>query len=385
VAQQLRLLFVEDFEDDAALLVDEICRAGYDLVHERVDTAEALRSALESAEWDAVLCDYNLPSFGALAALAITREGGRDLPFIIVSGSVAEESAVEALKAGAHDFVVKHRLARLVPAIQREMQEAEIRKDRKRALKALELAVKARDEFLLLASHELMTPLTPLELQVTAAIRLVRGRGGDGLNEDVVERLVMASRQIGRLTAVINNLLDVTRIDSGSFTTDRHRSDLRGIVDGIVGRWTGLLATRRIPITVEAPDEISGDWDSRVVETILSNLLSNAINFGNSRPIEVKIRGAAGDVEISVIDHGIGIAPDAQERIFERFERAVSAAHYGGLGMGLWIARHAAHAHGGTIRLTSAPGKGSTFVVSLPRWSEGVNAPPANAPQLSTA
>lgn len=383
MAQQLRLLFVEDSEDDAALLVNEICRAEFDLVHERVETAEGLRSALASGAWDAVLCDFNLPGFGALAALAITRESGRDLPFIIVSGSVAEEAAVEALKAGAHDFIVKHRLARLVPAIQREMQEAEIRKDRKRALKALELAVKARDEFLLLASHELMTPLTPLELQVTAAIRLVRGRGGDGLNEDVVERLVMASRQIGRLTAVINNLLDVTRIDSGSFTTNRHRADLRGIVDGIVGRWTGLLATRRIPITVEGPDELTGDWDSRVVETIVSNLLSNAINFGNGRPIEVKLRGAANEVEIAVVDHGIGIAPDAQERIFERFERAVSAAHYGGLGMGLWIARQAARALGGSVRLTSAPGKGSTFVVTLPRWNEKADAPPAAAPQLS--
>lgn len=382
---QLRLLFVEDSEDDALLLVNEICRAGHDLVHERIETAEALRSALASAAWDAVLCDYNLPGFGALEALAITREGGRDLPFIIVSGSVAEEAAVEALKAGAHDFIVKHRLARLVPAIQREMAEAEIRKDRKRALKALELAVKARDEFLLLASHELMTPLTPLELQVTAAIRLVRGRGGEGLNEDVVERLVMASRQIGRLTAVINNLLDVTRIDSGSFTTDRHRSDLRGIVDGIVGRWTGLLATRRIPIVVEGPEELSGDWDSRVVETIVSNLLSNAINFGNSRPIEVKLHGTASEVEISVVDHGIGIAPDAQERIFERFERAVSAAHYGGLGMGLWIARQAARALGGSVRLTSAPGKGSTFVVTLPRWSEAVAAPSSESPRLNTA
>jgi two-component system sensor histidine kinase EvgS len=379
---QLRLLLVEDSEDDALLLVQEVCRAGYDLVHERVETAAALRSALASAEWDAILCDYNLPAFEALDALAIAREGERDIPFIVVSGSVSEETAVGALKAGAHDFVLKHRLARLVPAIRREMQEAEIRKDRKRALKALELAVKARDEFLLLASHELMTPLTPLELQVTAAIRLVRRGGGGG--EDVVERLVMASRQIGRLTAVINNLLDVTRLDSGSFTTSRHRSDLRGIVDGIVGRWTGLLASRRIPITIDAPDEVTGDWDARVVETILSNLLSNAINFGNDRPIEVTVRGTARDVDVAVTDHGMGIALEAQERIFERFERAVSAAHYGGLGMGLWLVRQAARVHGGSVRVTSAPGKGSTFVVTLPRWREPRDVP-SEPPQLSTA
>jgi signal transduction histidine kinase len=88
-------------------------------------------------------------------------------------------------------------------------------------------------------------------------------------------------------------------------------------------------------------------------------------------------------VDVAVTDHGMGIALDAQERIFERFERAVSAAHYGGLGMGLWIARQAARALGGSVRLTSAPGKGSTFVVTLPRWNEKADAPPAAAPQLS--
>jgi two-component system sensor histidine kinase EvgS len=378
VGPQLRLLFIEDSEDDVFLLVREVRRAGYDLVHQRVETEEALRAALESAEWDVILCDYNLPRFGALQALAITREGERDIPFILVSGSVTDEAAVDALKAGAHDFVMKHRLTRLVPAIRREMQEAAIRKDRKRALQALELAVKARDEFLTLASHELMTPLTPLELQVTAAMRLVRAKGCDenGLGQDVAERLGSASRQIGKLTAVINNLIDATKIDSGRFETDRHRADLREIVNAIVGRWTGLLAMRRVSITVDGPDEIEGDWDSRVVESILSNLISNAIKFGNGKPVEVKLRCTSDEAEISVRDHGIGIEQGAHERIFERFERAVSAAHYGGMGIGLWIARAAARAHGGDVRVASHPGKGATFALRLPRWREMAAAVP---------
>ena len=129
----LRLLVIEDSEDDARFLLRELKRDGYELVSERVDTPEGMAAALESGEWDAIVSDYFIPGFGALEALALLREKGPDLPFIVVSGKVGEESAVEAMRAGAHDYVMKHNLARLGPAIEREIHQAEARKEKRLA------------------------------------------------------------------------------------------------------------------------------------------------------------------------------------------------------------------------------------------------------------
>ena len=129
----LRLLIVEDSEDDALLLVRELRRSGYELVHERVDGAEAVSKALASATWDLVIADYTMPQFRGTDALKIVKQQGFDIPFIFVSGTISEETAVEAMKSGAHDYVFKGNLKRLVPAIERELREAEVRRERKLA------------------------------------------------------------------------------------------------------------------------------------------------------------------------------------------------------------------------------------------------------------
>ncbi|MCC6749386.1 MAG: response regulator [Deltaproteobacteria bacterium] len=133
----LRALFIEDSEDDVLLLLRELARCGYAVTHERVETAAGLRKALARGGWELVLADYHLPGFSPLEALALLKESGQDLPFLLISGAVGEESAVDALKAGAHDFLVKGRLARLGPAIERELREAQMRAERRLAEEAL--------------------------------------------------------------------------------------------------------------------------------------------------------------------------------------------------------------------------------------------------------
>jgi putative nucleotidyltransferase with HDIG domain len=133
VSTPLSALIVEDSEDDALLLSRELKHAGYEIASERVDTAEAMRSALTKRKWDIIFCDYAMPHFSASAALELLRETGLDVPFIIVSGAIGEETAVEMMKAGAHDFIMKGSLARLVPAIQRELHDAQVRRERRKA------------------------------------------------------------------------------------------------------------------------------------------------------------------------------------------------------------------------------------------------------------
>jgi PAS domain S-box-containing protein len=137
--KQLRILFVEDSEDDEQLIRLELSRAGYKIESERVETAAHMQSALDRNAWDLVICDYSMPRFNAPQALDVLKANGQDLPFIIVSGTITEESAVNSLRKGAHDFLVKTNLARLVPAVERELREAETRRERSRAEEALRM------------------------------------------------------------------------------------------------------------------------------------------------------------------------------------------------------------------------------------------------------
>jgi signal transduction histidine kinase len=366
VEGQLRLLMVEDSEDDATLLARAVRQGGYDLVYRRVETANAMRAALAARPWDAILCDYQLPEFGALGAIAVAQEQDRDIPFLVVSGAVKEETAIEALKAGAHDFILKDRLARLVPAIGRELKEAQIRRERRQALDELKLAVKARDEFLAIASHELKTPLTAVILQVGSMLKLVRSEPSERIAQQVASKLEVTEGQLGRLTTLINNLLDVTRITSGRLRLERQSTDLALLVRTVTDRSRQLSPRDQLSLVVQADCPVSGFWDPILLETIVGNLLSNAIKFGAGRPIEVAVSADGDLARLVVTDHGIGIEPRDQERIFERFERAVPDRHFGGFGVGLWIVRQVAEAHGGRIRVSSSPGAGSTFVVELP-------------------
>ena len=129
MAQKLRVLIVEDTEQDAALLVRELKRGGFDLIYKRVENAEQMTAAIEAQEWDIVVSDYSLPRFSAPAALKLVKETGLDLPFIVVSGTISEDVAVEVMRAGARDFMAKGQFSRLLPAIAREMREAASRTD----------------------------------------------------------------------------------------------------------------------------------------------------------------------------------------------------------------------------------------------------------------
>jgi signal transduction histidine kinase len=370
----LRALIVEDSAADAELLLRALHRDGYEVSHERVDTAEAMRAALARQTWDIVLSDYAMPKFTVPAALRMVQESGIDIPFIVISGTVGEETAVAAMKAGAHDFFLKERLTRLGSAIDRELREAEVRRERRVASerlveseRQLKQAIQARDEFLVIASHELKTPLTSLELQVSNLRRLGRSHPTVVISDDKVQsKCDTILRQVDRLTILINNLLDVARITAGRLTLSRERVDLGDLVRGVLARAQDAIQRSGSEVALEIPVPVVGSWDRLRIETVVANLVSNAVKFGGGKPIEVAVRGNAQTATLMVRDHGIGISVEDQQRIFERFERAVSVRHFGGFGTGLWVARQAVEAHGGKIQVHSQEGNGSAFEIELP-------------------
>jgi signal transduction histidine kinase len=224
--------------------------------------------------------------------------------------------------------------------------------------------IRIRDEFLSIASHELKTPLTSLHLMVDAFEQAILG----GAAETAKGAAAIVSRQTRRLEALVGNLLDVTGIRSGRLGMRLEWVDLSVLVRDLADRFGPQLVAAGCALTVDVPPVLRGRWDRARLDQVLDNLLSNAIKFGAGQPIAMTALVEAGLARVTIVDHGIGIPPDRLPHIFGRFERAASY-HYGGLGLGLYIASQIVAAMGGRLSVESTLGAGSTFTVELPTSS----------------
>jgi PAS domain S-box-containing protein len=225
-------------------------------------------------------------------------------------------------------------------------------------------AVGARDEFLSIASHELKTPLTSLTLHVQSLLR--KAKGSAVAPETLIGKLEVMTKQTDRLERLIEQLLDVSRAAAGLSELSYESFDLSAMARDVQGRLAEDAAAARAPITVRAEAEVVGHWDRVKLEQAVTNLVTNAIKYGRGRPIEVEVLARPTVAIISVRDHGIGLAPEQHQRVFERFERAVSSREFGGLGLGLYITRRIVEAHGGSVTVRSDRGQGATFTIELP-------------------
>jgi signal transduction histidine kinase len=238
--------------------------------------------------------------------------------------------------------------------------------DNARLLRETQRAVRLRDDFLSVASHELRTPLTSLMITVKRLLSL-RTTDPQASPEALYGGLDRVSRSAERLHRLTEELLDVTRIEQGRLDLNLAPTDLGALARQVVDELSFELATAGCPTRIDATDEpIVGLWDPSRVEQVITNLVTNALKFGAGRLIAIRMRRAGDAAELSVRDQGVGIAADRQAFVFDRFERAVSTTNYGGLGLGLYIARRIGLAHGGDLRVESEPGQGATFTLTLP-------------------
>ncbi len=246
--------------------------------------------------------------------------------------------------------------------------------DNARLYRTSQQAVQVRDEFLSIASHELKTPLTSLHLAVQALQRAMRPPAGAAPEaaprlapEYLARRLEIIAQQNHRLDKLINDLLDISRLAAGRLELEKHEVDLVALTRQVIEQFQEELALARSPVTLDTAGPVLGCWDAARIEQVLTNLLTNAMKYGRGQPIRVTVEAAGPVARLIVQDQGIGIAPEHQERIFGRFERAVRPGQYGGMGLGLYITRQIVEAHGGRITLESKPGYGATFTTELPR------------------
>lgn len=236
-------------------------------------------------------------------------------------------------------------------------------KEKERKLKE---ALSARDHFLSIASHELKTPLTSLKLQSQIMMRNIVHN-----NQITYDKLLATSNQtnelVDRLSHLIDEMLDVSRIDFGKLRYSKGRYELGNIVREVVSRMSVMFEQAHLEIPkLHFKEELWGNWDRFRLEQVVGNLLTNAIRYGKGKNIEINLERSESDAILSVKDYGLGISPEDQQRIFDRFERAINASEVSGLGLGLFISREIVEAHGGKMWVESELNKGSTFFVCLP-------------------
>ncbi|MEO5970925.1 MAG: HAMP domain-containing sensor histidine kinase [Bdellovibrionia bacterium] len=237
--------------------------------------------------------------------------------------------------------------------------------EEKRARMELLKALRLREDFLAIAAHELRTPLTPLKIQISLLRKFIQSPKPEQLKR-LSGMILSAEQQLDRLQRLVEDLLDVSKIEEGSLTLKREELDLEKLVREVVEQLRYLLRQANCELSLKEENPVRGSWDRLRIEQVVTNLLLNAIKYGAGKVIEVVISKRDDRARLTIRDYGIGIAREDQQKVFEKFERAVPVTAYGGLGLGLFIAQQIVKSHGGTIQLESEPERGALFIVELP-------------------
>jgi PAS domain S-box-containing protein len=270
-----------------------------------------------------------------------------------------------------------HFAPRDVSLVEEFVRRAAIALENSRLYHEAQEAILSRDEFLSIASHELKTPLTSLSLQLQILnrdiLRSQKERVSDlkpgmlAIPERTLKIISSSEIQSNKLAALLDELLDLTRIRLGKLQLAKENVDLSAVVNGVVDRFRAEMNQKRIAFDLNIENSVAGYWDPMRIEQVISNLISNAVKYGNGTAISFEVKRVDKVARLIATDHGMGIAHEMLDKIFERFERAgVSGRKISGLGLGLYICRQIIEAHGGSIRVQSELGKGSSFTVDLP-------------------
>ncbi|MEI6827221.1 MAG: hybrid sensor histidine kinase/response regulator [Desulfuromonadales bacterium] len=358
----LRLLIIEDSEDDALLLIRELAKNGYDPDCERVDTPEGMQSALAAGAWDVVVSDYVMPRFSGLAALRMLKESNRDIPFIIVSGNIGEVTAVEAMRAGAHDYILKGKLARLAPAIEREISEAENRRKRRQAdeelaqlHKTLEARVvemvtdmRRKDQILIQQSrlaamgemigniaHQWRNPLNNVAL-IIQSLQLDYDSGtltGEIMHSDIRE----AMAALLHMSDTINEFRNFFRVDK-----EKREFCIEKSVNSAMTLVAASLSNNNIRIEIEGNDEVTAfGYQNEYAQTLL-NIIANSREAALERTITdphifIRITCENGRSVLYVRDNCGGIPDEVLPKIFDPYFTTRGPDR--GTGIGLYMSK----------------------------------------------
>jgi hypothetical protein len=361
----LRVLVVEDDPADVELIVRALRSGGFDPENETAQTKEDFTNQLQKNGYDVILADYNLPSWNGMEIVEVLRREKLDIPVVVVSGYLGELKAVECVKQGAADYVLKDQLPRLPESVRRALREKKLREAHKRAEEELVRSNRDLQQFAYVASHDLQEPLR----MVATYTQLLAERYRGELDESADKYIHYAVDGALRMQALVQDLLSYSRV--GRQGTEREETDCNAMVEtALKNLHTAIKESgarveyQGLPRVVAVASQLS---------QVFQNLIGNALKFRGAEPPVVRITAQKKNREwiFSVADNGIGIAPEHAEIIFVIFKRLHTRAEYPGSGIGLAICKKIVEQHGGSIWVESQPGQGSTFKFTLPAGKTG--------------
>ncbi|MHA6195645.1 hybrid sensor histidine kinase/response regulator [Pseudomonas wadenswilerensis] len=387
---QAKLLIVDDLPEN--LLALEALIKGDDRAVYPATSADQALSLLLEHEFALAILDVQMPGMNGfeLAELMRGTEKTKHIPIVFVSAAAREMNyAFKGYESGAVDFLHKpldthavkskvtvfielfrqrKALDRQLQALERSQQEQQQLLEQLQSARAdLERAVRMRDDFMSIVSHEVRTPLNGLILETQLRKLHLAKDNADAFTLDKMRAMVERDeRQINSLIRLIEDMLDVSRIRTGKLSISPSRFDLSQLVGRLVENFAAQAAAAGSVIDLDRSAGVEGFWDEFRIEQVIANLLSNALRYGRKQPVQVRVLEEDGMACVEVRDQGIGISPENQQRIFQQFERVASNHSVAGLGLGLYISEQIVLAHGGRISVASAEGEGATFRVHLP-------------------
>jgi len=369
VDERVSILLVDDQEAERVALEVTLEPMGQRLVHAK-SGREALRLLLHQ-DFALVLMDVVMPDMDGFetAQLIHERERSRHTPILFLTGlSRGQMPELRAYAVGVVDFLHKPYEPEILRSKVRVFvdlfRKTEMVRRQGEALRQAQQAARLRDDFLSRVGHELKAPLTALEVHLQGALREAARREEPVPLAQHVAKLETLERNVAQLARQVEGLLDVSHPHTGRLAPGE--VDLAEVVREVAARFAQEAARARCSLTVRAEHAVVGPWDRARVEQVVTNLLSNALQYGAGQPVELVVGAADGQAMLEVRDRGLGIAEENHPRIFERFERAASHGTVAGFGLGLWLVRQIVNGLGGTVGVESTPGQGSAFRVALP-------------------
>jgi len=357
---KLRALLVEDEPADVELALRALRDTGLEATADVAQTGDEFAELVRKNSYDVILADYKLPGWNGMESVEILRREGLDIPIILVSGALGELTAVECIKQGAADYVLKDHLARLPESVRRAMREKKLRQDHKRSQEELARSNQELEQFAYVASHDLQEPLR----MVATYTQLLAERYQGKLDSDADKYIHYAVDGALRMQKLVQDLLAFSRVGRQGMALES--TDCNTVLEVALSNLKVAIQESGAVIRHGLLPVVMADV-SQLVQ-VFQNLIGNAIKFRGSQPtlIQVNAEATAKEWIFSVRDNGIGIAPQQTENVFVIFRRLHTRAEYPGNGIGLSICKKIVEQHGGRIWVTSEPGCGSNFQFTLP-------------------